>query len=124
MEIKSGGEFAHMAERFNAMAGELERWHNSNWAMLMKEKARAEAVINSRQDASIGVDEQERLLFVDRQALELLGLEGRDATDKSAAVVAQRNDLLRFVLKDRSGPRRSSGPFLRTFEKTTNWFAS
>ncbi len=57
VELNRTDEFGHMAVRFNAMAAELERWGNSNLALIMDEKARAEAVINSLQDASIGLDQ-------------------------------------------------------------------
>lgn len=117
--IEGGGEFGHMAERFNAMSSELERWENSNLARIMDEKARAEAVINSLQDASIGLDEQGRILFVNRQALELLGLEARHAIDKPAAEVAQRNDLLRLVLDD-----RTHAPFKAVVAGKENYFIS
>ncbi|MEO8589158.1 MAG: ATP-binding protein [Flavobacteriales bacterium] len=119
VEIEGSGEFGHMAERFNAMAGELERWGDSNLARIMEEKARAEAVINSLQDASIGLDDQGRILFLNRQALELLGLEGTDALDKPATEVAERNDLLRFVLND-----KTSSPFKAVVDGKENYFIS
>lgn len=119
VEIKGGGEFGHMAERFNAMSAELERWENSNLATIMEEKARAEAIINSLQDASIGIDERGRILFVNKQALELLGLGATDALDKPAAEVAQRNDLLRFVLAD-----QAHAPFKAVVAGKENYFVS
>lgn len=119
VELEGSGEFGHMADRFNAMAGELERWENSSLARIMDEKARAEAVINSLQDASIGLDDQGRILFVNRQALELLGLEAMDALDKPATEVAQRNDLLRFVLSD-----KAAAPFKAVVGGKENYFVS
>lgn len=102
VELEGGGEFGHMADRFNAMASELERWENSNLARIMEEKARAEAVINSLRDASIGVDDQGAILFANRQALELLGLAEHDLVGRSAPEVAARNDLFRHVLSDKA----------------------
>ena len=58
LRSRVGASSGTWRERFNAMAGELERWENSNLARIMEEKARAEAVINSLQDASIGLDDQ------------------------------------------------------------------
>jgi NtrC-family two-component system sensor histidine kinase KinB len=40
----------------------------------MEEKTRAEAVINSLQDASVGLDEQGIVLFANEQALDLLNM--------------------------------------------------
>ena len=100
--VQDGSEFSHMADRFNTMAGELERWQSSNLARVLEEKARAEAVINSLEDASIGLDEQGRILFINRQAMDLLGLK-EDISGRSAVEMAANNDLLRHVLNDRSG---------------------
>ena len=111
-------EFGHMAERFNAMAIELERWENSSLARIMEEKARAEAVINSLQDASIGVDDKGRVLFINRQAVELLGLQDmEETTGRSASEIAKGNDLLRFVLEG-----RGSEPFKVVLAGKENYF--
>ncbi|MBP6391648.1 MAG: HAMP domain-containing protein [Flavobacteriales bacterium] len=117
VELKGGGEFAHMADRFNAMAIELERWENSSLARIMEEKARAEAVINSLQDASIGVDDKGRVLFINRQAVELLGLQDMETTGRSASEIAKGNDLLRFVLEG-----RGSEPFKVVLAGKENYF--
>lgn len=119
VQLSRTDEFGHMADRFNAMASELEKWQNSNLARIMEEKARAEAVINSLQDASIGLDEQGRILFMNRQALDLLGLEDRDVLGRSASEVSARNDLLRHVLQDRSG-----SPFKAVLGGKENYFVS
>lgn len=117
VELPGSDEFAHMAERFNAMAGELERWENSNLARIMEEKTRAEAVINSLRDASIGLDEQGHVLFMNREALELLGLEDEEARGQEASTLAQRNDLLRHILGD-----RSSTPFKAVVQGKEHYF--
>lgn len=98
-------EFGHMADRFNTMATELERWKNSKLARIMEEKTRAEAVINSLQDASVGLDEQGIVLFANEQALELLNMTESDIVGRSGEQVARNNDLLRVMLSgERHGP--------------------
>jgi PAS domain S-box-containing protein len=91
-------EFGHLADRFNAMAAELEKWETSNLARIMEEKARAEAVIQSLQDASIGFDEQGIILFANQHALDLLNLDPLDIVGKDRNEVERINDLLREVL--------------------------
>lgn len=98
VEVEHRDEFGHLADRFNAMAAELERWKSSNLARIMAEKARAEAVINSLRDPSIGVDEQRRILFMNRQAAELLGVMPEELLGLDAEEAASRNDLLARVL--------------------------
>ena len=91
-------EFGHLADRFNAMAAELERWETSNLARIMEEKARAEAVIQSLQDASIGFDEQGIILFANQHALDLLNIDPADIIGRHRNEVERINDLLREVL--------------------------
>lgn len=92
-------EFGHLADRFNAMAGELEKWENSNLARIMEEKARAEAVIQSLQDASIGFDDQGIILFANQHALDLLNITSGELVGRQREDVERTNDLLRAVLK-------------------------
>ena len=105
VELRRADEFGHMADRFNAMAAELERWENSNLARTIEEKARAEAVINSLQDASIGLDMQGVVLFANQEALDLLGINATSIVGRHADVVARESDLLRALLNGhRPGP--------------------
>ena len=67
-------EFGKMAEAFNTMAKRLDYYENSNLAKIMFEKQRAETVINSFKDASIGIDNKGIILFANTQALQLLNL--------------------------------------------------
>jgi len=112
-------EFGHMAERFNAMASELEKWESSSLSRIMEEKTRAEAVIQSLQDASIGLDDQERILFINQEALDLLGLHEINTTGKLATEVAKGNDFLRHILND-----KSSAPFKAVVDGKENYFVS
>lgn len=91
-------EFGHLADRFNAMAAELERWETSNLARIMEEKARAEAVIQSLQDASIGFDDNGTILFANQHALDLLNLQPADIVGRQRTEVERTNDLLHEVL--------------------------
>ena len=65
-------EFGKLADAFNEMAERLEYFESSNLNKLMFEKSRAEAVINSLKDASIGIDKNSTVLFANQQALQLL----------------------------------------------------
>ncbi|MCC6838782.1 MAG: HAMP domain-containing protein [Flavobacteriales bacterium] len=97
--LQRSDEFGHMAERFNTMAAELERWSTSNLSRIMQEKTRAEAVINSLRYPSIGVDDQQRILFMNSQAAELLGVAPQDLMNLDATTAANRNDLLALILR-------------------------
>jgi PAS domain S-box-containing protein len=96
-------EFGHMADRFNTMAGELERWSTSNLAKIMAEKARAEAVINSLSDPSIGVDEGGSILFMNRQAADLLGVDLGELAGRKVDEAMKENDLLARIIQPTAG---------------------
>ncbi|ULQ55094.1 ATP-binding protein [Flavihumibacter rivuli] len=97
-------ELGQLATAFNRMAEKLDEYEHSNLAKLIFEKERAEAVINSFKDASIGIGADGKILFVNKEARHLLHLEGHDATGKPVAEVMANNDLLRYLVngQDRS----------------------
>ena len=74
IHVDTKDEFGQLADAFNDMAERLEYFENSNLNKLIFEKTRAEAVINSLKDASIGIDKNNIVLFANQQALQLLGL--------------------------------------------------
>ena len=98
--IEGRGEFGHMADRFNAMAGQLERWENSSLAQIMAEKSRVEAILNSMVNAAFGVDPEGRIIFANLKAAELLGLGEADLVGRTIGELTARNDLLRYVLSE------------------------
>ena len=100
VNITSKDEFGQMATAFNAMAERLEYFESSNLNKLIFEKARAEAVINSLKDASIGINRNNTILFANQQALQLLGLKAEDTIGRPVAELSARNDLLRFLIAD------------------------
>ena len=97
IHIDSKDEFGELANAFNEMAERLQYFENSNLNKLIFEKSRAEAVINSLKDASIGIDKSNRVLFANQQALQLLGLKSEEVVGLSTEEVSKRNDLFKFL---------------------------
>jgi len=118
IHIKNKDEFGQMADAFNAMAERLEYFESSNLNKLMFEKSRAEAVINSLKDASIGIDRNSVILFANNQALQLLGMEAKDIVGRPTSEVADRNDLFRFLLNE-----KNNIPFKIVVEGKENYFS-
>src|SRR5204863_8254107 len=83
VHIDNKDEFGKLADAFNEMAARLEYFESSSLNKLMFEKGRAEAVINSLKDASIGIDKNNIVLFANHQALQLLGLRSEETVGKS-----------------------------------------
>lgn len=103
--FRSGDEFGELAAAFNTMAQKLDEYEHSNLARILFEKKRAEAVIGSLKDATIGIDDKGAILFANKEALQLLNMEEKEVAGYDAATVAKHNDLLYFLLHNREqGP--------------------
>lgn len=98
LHFKANDEFGELANAFNDMANRLNEYESSNVSQLMFEKRRIEAIINNMKDPIIGLDENNKVLFANSNAIQLLGLNEQDLFGKYAPDVALRNDLLRNLL--------------------------
>lgn len=96
--FKSGDEFGDLAAAFNTMAQRLDEYEHSNLARIVFEKQRAEAVISSLKDATIGFDVNNVILFANTPALQLLNMPEKDLIGQAAEEISKRNDLLRFLV--------------------------
>lgn len=110
-------EFGRLAEAFNSMAEKLDEYEHSNLARILFEKQRAETVIHSLKDASIGIDNKGVVLFANQQALQLLSLDESAIVGKPVAEVQRRNDLFRFLLGE-----ESQAPFKIVVDGKENYF--
>lgn len=117
IHIDNKDEFGDLANSFNAMAERLSYFESSNLNKLMFEKNRAEAVINSLRDASIGIDKNNEILFANYQALQLLGLRAEEIIGRSVEEVSNRNDLFNFLVST-----ESTAPFKIVVENRENYF--
>ncbi|ASU36232.1 HAMP domain-containing sensor histidine kinase [Mucilaginibacter xinganensis] len=98
LDFKSNDEFGELARAFNTMTLKLDEYENSNLASILFEKKRIETIINSMQDAIIGLDEKSVIIFANQVACSLIGLPEKSITGKYAPDVALENDLLRNLL--------------------------
>ena len=117
VRIENRDEFGKLADAFNGMAERLEYFESSNLNKLMFEKSRAEAVINSLKDASIGIDKNNMILFANQQALQLLGLSSNKIVGRQVAEVVKNNDLFQFLINN-----DSLAPFKIVIENRENYF--
>lgn len=92
-------ELGEMAAAFNSMAEKLYEYEHSNLSKLMFEKKRVETIINQMEDAVLGLDADNRVLFINHAAAELFHLQSDEIVGKYAPDVALYNDLLRTVLQ-------------------------
>lgn len=109
VNFESHGEFGELAQSFNTMAMKLEEYNNSNVAKLLKEKQRIETLINNMQDPVIGLDEDLKIIFVNEEALRIIGMSGKDLIGRAVQELAIRNDLIRTLIQDLYLPKDNSG---------------
>lgn len=100
VHFKSRSEFGELADSFNVMAEKLEEYKNSNLARLMTEKRRIETLINNMHDPVIGLDEENKVLFANEEALKISGLKPTDILGKSALEISVTNDLIRSLMQE------------------------
>jgi signal transduction histidine kinase len=110
-------EFGDLANAFNTMAERLDEYEHSNLSKILFEKRRAEAVINSLKDASIGIDNKGTVLFANQQALQLLNLKEQDIINLNQEEVKKRNDLFRFLINE-----QNNIPFKIVVDGKENYF--
>lgn len=99
VNFETNDEFGNLAKSFNTMAEKLQEYSDSNLDKLMMEKKRIETLINNMRDPAIGLDENDKILFANEEALKISGLKAADIIGKPANEVALSNDLVRSLLQ-------------------------
>ena len=100
VHFEGHNEFGELATSFNIMAEKLQEYNSSSLANLMFEKKRVETLINNMCDPVIGLDEKKTILFVNNEALKILGMKAEELIGKSAQDVAVTNDLMRSLVQE------------------------
>jgi NtrC-family two-component system sensor histidine kinase KinB len=97
--FKGHTEFTVLAKSFNTMAEKLQEYSTTNMEQLMMEKKRVETLINTLNDPILGLDENNKILFINEEALKISGLKKEEVTGKAANDIALHNDLIRRLLR-------------------------
>ena len=119
IHIDNQDEFGEMATAFNGMAEKLYEFEHSNLSQLMFEKKRVETIINQMDDAVIGIDAGQKILFINHNAEEIFNLKAADITGKYAPDVALTNNLLHSILQQPA----STKPIKIIVEGKENYFS-
>lgn len=105
LEFNGSDEFAELATSFNTMTAELNKWESSNLAKVQSEKLRIEAIIEQMQDAIIGLNEKNDVLFMNKVAAELIGINEKEVIGLNALDLMKKNDLLNRILQNDGGEK-------------------
>jgi signal transduction histidine kinase len=107
LQFDRNDEFEELAVAFNRMAEKMDEYEHSNLAKIIFEKKRIETIINQMSDPVIGLDESNRIIFANNQAVSLLHLDRLSIIDKYAPDIAINNDLLRNLIKTEHAEKES-----------------
>ena len=98
LNLAGGKEANEISESFNRMANRLRDYHSSTYSQLMSSKKYLETIINSISEPIIGLDNDLNILFISKDALNVLNLKMENTINKPAQEIALNNDLLRRLL--------------------------
>ncbi len=102
LNFEENDEFAEVAAAFNDMAARLNEWENSNLAIVLSEKRRIETIIEQMQDAIIGINENEELLFMNDAARKVLNINEDKVVGRNTQSLLKNNDLFKSILGNNS----------------------
>jgi len=100
VHFEGHNEFGELATSFNTMAKKLQEYNDSNLSKIMIEKKRIETLINNMHDPVIVLDEARVVIFVNEEALNILGIKEGELLGKPAQDISVTNDLMRLLIKD------------------------
>jgi two-component system, NtrC family, sensor histidine kinase KinB len=100
VHFEKHNEFGELASAFNTMAEKLEEYKAGNLEKIMMEKKRIETLINNMNDPIIGLDEKNRVLFMNNVALKIAGLNDEGIIGKPVQDIAMKNDLIRMLVQE------------------------
>lgn len=106
-------EFEQLALAFNQMAEKLDEYEHSNLAQILFEKRRIETIINKMSDPVIGLDEHNKVVFVNDQALVLLNLTHHQVIERYAPDVAVDNDLFRTLIRQNDNAKDTASSLIK-----------
>jgi PAS domain S-box-containing protein len=82
------------------MAEKLEEYSNSNLHKLTFEKKRLEILINNMHDPIIGLDSEGIILFVNNEALKIIGLKQEEVIGQAVTTLSLKNDLIKSLISN------------------------
>lgn len=104
VHFQSHSEFGDLAKSFNVMAEKLQEYSESKLDKILQGKKRIETLIDKMNDPVVGIDEENKILFVNDEAIKVIGIKKEILIGKLIQDVAVTNDLVREIIKDMIQP--------------------
>ncbi|MFZ4261219.1 HAMP domain-containing sensor histidine kinase [Sphingobacterium sp. HJSM2_6] len=98
LHFQETSEFKELANSFNSMTEKLEEYANSKLDLILEEKKRVETLLNTIHNPVLGLDEHNKLVFINNEALEIAGLKRVDMKQLSLQEIVSTNDLIHDII--------------------------
>jgi len=102
LNFSANDEFADVSSAFNEMTDRLKEWENSNLATVLSEKQRIDTIIEQMQDAIIGLNEKDEILFINTVAEEILNLKEKKLVGQNVNNFTGGNDLFKSIIENKN----------------------
>ena len=99
MAFNTNDEFGQISKAFNDIAVNLEEYNRYETEILLERKELAESIIRRMDEPVLILDVNQNIILVSILAEKLLNLNYVNIINKSASEVAQKSDLLNFMLR-------------------------
>jgi signal transduction histidine kinase len=127
LSFRSNDELGELAEAFNIMAARLDEYEHSNLSELLFEKKRIEKIINKMNDAIIGLNEKNEIIFSNTYACRIMQVEQSALPGKYAPDIAKQNAVFNSIMQDiienSVKDFKDFKPLRLTVEKKVRYFA-
>jgi signal transduction histidine kinase len=100
VHFESHDEFGVLAQSFNTMAQKLEEYRAGDVEKLLIEKKRVETLINNMKEPVIGLDNNNKVIFMNNNALRITDLKFEEVIGQPVQDIAVHNDLVRSLIQD------------------------
>ena len=100
LRVNTNDEFGKVAEAFNAMAAKLDEYEHSNLSKVLYEKKRIDTLISNMNDAIIGLDNGNEIIFSNSYACQILNIKESALVGKNAREVSAGNPVFRKIIED------------------------
>ncbi len=102
LDFKTSNEFTELSRAFNVLAEELSDLDNANATRILSEEARIKAMIEETNVAVLGVDEKNKVLFINTTAADIFGLEDKQLINRPVHEFTKHSGLLKTVLENKN----------------------
>ncbi|MFC0514226.1 HAMP domain-containing protein [Mucilaginibacter angelicae] len=100
LKFSASDEFTQLAEAFNTMAENLGDQENADLTKIIAAELRIKILIEEIQNAVLGINEKQEILFINHEAKRILNLGEKSLIGQSVLELSKNNPLLKTILEN------------------------